>query len=147
MSATSGIWENKASWNIVNNILIVGADGSYTIDISEPDILGANTNKDNVTKVIFNGNFVFTDTNSVGLAEMFKDYKALTAIEFNGLFDTSKVTKFNNLFKGCTNLKSIDLAKFNTSSASDLTGMFDGCTQLTSIKTNGVNMLNYIGNN
>lgn len=146
MSTNSGNWENKVQWNIINNVLIVGNNDNYAIDISKPDILENNNNKGNITKVIFDGNFTFTDTNSVGLTEMFKDYTALTSVEFNGLFDTSKVTKFNNLFKGCTSLKSIDLTKLNTSGASDLTGMFDGCNQLTSIETNNINMLNYIGN-
>ena len=51
------------------------------------------------------------------------------SIDFT-LFDSSKVTNMENLFKGCSELDEIDFTNFNTSLVTSMTSMFSGCSKL-----------------
>ena len=41
----------------------------------------------------------------------------------------------HDMFKGCSNLSSVDLSGFDTSEATDMVFMFEGCSSLASLKT------------
>lgn len=53
------------------------------------------------------------------------NYENLEVIEGLNNFDTSEVTKMNNMFSGCHRLASLDLSNFNTSNVMDSRYMFD----------------------
>lgn len=65
--------------------------------------------------------------------DMFENFTAVEAIEFNTDIDTSKVTEFGSMFSNCNSLKQIDLKKFNTSGATNMSRMFFNCGKLESI--------------
>ncbi len=50
---------------------------------------------------------------------------------------TSKLTSMNGMFKGCSNLESIDLSNFNTTNTTDMAEMFEECQRLTSLNLSG----------
>jgi surface protein len=58
------------------------------------------------------------------------------------LFDTSNVTKMNNMFDECHNLKTIPL--FDTSNVIDMSYMFYCCCSLTSLPLLDISNINYI---
>lgn len=60
---------------------------------------------------------------------MFEDSPAKNIFFYN--FDTSDVTSMARMFKGCTNLQSIDVSSFNTSNVTVMTYMFSECSNLT----------------
>lgn len=45
------------------------------------------------------------------------------------LFSNGNVTDMSCMFRGCSNLTSIDLSNFDTSNVTDMYGMFDGCNE------------------
>ena len=51
------------------------------------------------------------------------------SIDFT-LFDSSKVTNMDNLFKGCSELDEIDFTNFNTTFVTSMASMFSGCSKL-----------------
>jgi surface protein len=48
------------------------------------------------------------------------------------------------MFKGCSNLKNLNLSSFNTSNVTTMTEVFDGCTSLTSLDLSSFNTANLI---
>lgn len=73
------------------------------------------------------------------MSNFFSDCTALEKVTFGPRFDTSYVTKFANMFKGCVQLQSLSLDNFNTSSAIDIRAMFQGCSALTSLDLTSFN--------
>ena len=57
----------------------------------------------------------------------------LTTIEGLENLNTSVVVNMNEMFKGCSSLKVLDLTSFNISSLVSATGMFNGCKSLATI--------------
>jgi len=57
----------------------------------------------------------------------------LTTITGLNKFNTSKVTKMGGMFRGLTNLTSIDVSSFDTSKVTDMSGMFYHCISLTTL--------------
>ena len=57
-------------------------------------------------------------------------------------YNTSKVTKMNNMFYYCENLTSLDLRKFNTSNVTSMSSMFNRCSSLTSLDLSNFNTSN-----
>lgn len=68
---------------------------------------------------------------SSGCASLANLYYNCFNLQSIGLFDTKRVTTWNNTFRGCYALKSIPL--FNTISGSSATSMFMGCYSLSTI--------------
>ncbi len=60
-------------------------------------------------------------------------FGSLTSFDFNGWFDTSRVTNMSGLFSNCSALTSIDLSSLDTSNVTDMSFMFDFCRSLPSI--------------
>ena len=56
--------------------------------------------------------------------------------------NTSNVTIMGSMFKGCSNLKSLDLRNFNTSKVNNMYSMFNFCKGLTSLDVSSFNTSN-----
>ena len=72
---------------------------------------------------------------------MFKGCSNLTSLDV-GSFDTSNVTDMGSMFANCSNLAELDLRNFNTSNVVYMQEMFYGCSSLTSLDLSGWNMSN-----
>lgn len=70
--------------------------------------------------------------------ELFKDFTALTKIEFNN-FDTSKTLSMQSMFSGCDALETLDLSNLNTNSVTNMSEMFVGCDNLKTINLENIN--------
>ena len=72
---------------------------------------------------------------------MFNGCSALKSLDLTN-FNTEKVTEMDNMFNGCSALKSLDLTKFNTANVEFMYHMFDGCSALTSLDLTSFNTAN-----
>ncbi len=92
-----------------------------------------------LTSLNLSTNFVtseVTDMNS-----MFYGCNALTSSGLNlSSFNTSKVTRMDNMFRECKTLTGINLSSFNTSNVTQMNNMFRDCNALTSP---GLNLSNF----
>lgn len=69
------------------------------------------------------------------LDEMFNGCTSLKTVKLNGPnFNTSNVKKMNIMFAYCTSLTTVDLSGFDTQNVTDMSAMFQGCESLESIK-------------
>lgn len=57
----------------------------------------------------------------------------MSAIHFNGAFDTADVTNMMSMFNGCRNIRSLDLSSFNTARVKKMSSMFKDCKKLTTL--------------
>ena len=53
-------------------------------------------------------------------------------------YDTSQITRMNDIFRECNSLTTLDISNFKTSSVNDFTYIFAGCKSLTSL-----NLINF----
>ena len=72
---------------------------------------------------------------------MFNGCSALKSLDLTK-FNTANVTEMDNMFNGCSALKSLDLTKFNTANVEFMYHMFDGCSALTSLDLTNFNTAN-----
>ena len=70
----------------------------------------------------------------------FAGYLNVKKIEFNNLFDTSRVVDMQNMFGECLNLKSVDVNGFNTCCVTNMMNMFYKCAQLQKVDVSGFNI-------
>ena len=66
----------------------------------------------------------------VDCGKLFADFTQVKNIEFNNLFDTSRVINMRKMFSGCTRLSTVDVSGFNTQNVTDMSAMFFGCETL-----------------
>ena len=71
-------------------------------------------------------------SNVTYMDNMFKGCSNLTSLDV-GSFDTSNVTDMDNMFKRCSGLTSLDVGSFDTSNVTKMSDMFNGCRSLTSL--------------
>ena len=83
---------------------------------------------------------IYADFTSDNLSGMFQNASNLEYIEFGDNFSTAGSNKFDNMFYGCSKIKSIDLGKINMDSATQIYNMFKDCTSLSSIDLSGNNL-------
>ena len=69
--------------------------------------------------------------------EMFKDCASVSSIDFASDFDTSGVSDFTEMFAGCKNATSINVASFDTSSATTFESMFEECNKVSGLDVSG----------
>lgn len=92
-----------------------------------------NFTKAEVKSVIFEGK-VFMDDD---ITKTFDGFTNVTTIDLTNL-DTSKMTKMNAMFKGCSSLANIiGIDKINTSSVTTMYEMFKGCAFLNKLDLSG----------
>ena len=111
---------------------------------SDPDWIDNIVNK-KITTVVFDASMASarpTTTNN-----WFTNMNQLTNITNLEYLNTSEVTRMNQMFYGCENLKSLDLSHFNTSKVTEMELMFYECKSLTSLDLSSFNTSNvdYMG--
>ena len=93
----------------------------------------------NLESVYFYPSF---STSNVSIMEnMFDGCSSLKSLDLSG-FDTSNVAMFNNMFSGCSSLETLNISSFDTSSAIYMDNMFKGCSSLQSLDVSGFNTSN-----
>ena len=68
----------------------------------------------------------------------------LSKIIFGNNFSVEKARSLSQMFTGCYNLTSLDIANFNTGNVEDMTSVFAYCDGLTSIDVSGWNTSNVV---
>ena len=86
---------------------------------------------ESVTRVVFDPSFA--DARPVSGRMWFHSMTQLTSIEGIAYLNTSMMTHLDEMFRGCSNLTSIDVSHFNTSKAISMGQVFNGCTSLTAL--------------
>ena len=76
------------------------------------------------------------------LADLFKEFKALTTINNLGNLNTTKVKNMSGMFWGCSSLTTLDLSSWNTSKVTNMGDMFNGCSSLTTLDLSSWNTSN-----
>ena len=69
------------------------------------------------------------------MSYMFRGCSDLTSLDLSN-FDTSQVTNMSYMFRGCSGLTSLNISNFDTSQVTIMDGMFNGCTSLKTITIN-----------
>ena len=100
--------------------------------------LTGNTKVEKVTFVSVNGIQVKTELDGKA-NEMFKGCTALKTVDFNNSFG-GKLTDISGMFEGCTALKTADLTGLDLSECKKAEKTFNGCTGVTSTKLTGVDL-------
>jgi len=81
----------------------------------------------NVEEINFNGSFDTSRVTDMGC--MFRWCKNLTKLDLNG-FDTGSVKNMGLMFSGCSKLLVLDLSSFDTGNVTDMNSMFADCKNL-----------------
>ena len=84
-----------------------------------------------VTKVIFSP--YFAAVRPTNTSRWFQGMALLTSITGMENLNTSKVTKMDYMFRGCTELSGVDLSHFDTFYVKSMAGMFQGCSSVTEL--------------
>ena len=72
----------------------------------------------------------------------FEGFTSLEAIEGFDIFDTSKATNTDSMFKNCYTVKALDLSEWDTSKITDMGMMFFHCRALTDLDISGFDTAN-----
>ena len=106
------------------------ADSSGIFEISIYNTSYENNYESNVETINFNGNF---DTSKVtNMYAMFATLRKIENIDLSN-FDTSQVTNMSQLFYVCSQLKDVDLSTFDTAKVTDMSYMFSICSGLVEL--------------
>ena len=93
-----------------------------------------------------------TNSNEIKKNGMFLNCTKLEKIVFENKCTFQHLTNFEEIFKGCEALKTLDLYSFDTSRATNMADMFNGCKSIISInfgnfKTSNVTNMDSMFNN
>lgn len=84
---------------------------------------------------------IFDTSKATNMDSMFRKCYALTDLDLSN-FDTSNVTDMGMMFLQCRVLTNRDLSGFDTSKVTDMSGMFSGCYVMTTIDLSNFNTSN-----
>ena len=93
-----------------------------------------------VKKVVFDASFA--NARPTSCYKWFCGCVNLVQIEGIEYLNTEEVTNMAWMFKGCSNLKSLDVSKFNTAQVTDMSYMFTHCWGLESLDVSRLNTEN-----
>ena len=93
-----------------------------------------------VKKVVFDASFA--NARPASCYKWFCGCVNLAQIEAIEYLNTEEVTNMAWMFKGCSNLKSLDVSKFNTAQVTDMSYMFTHCWGLESLDVSRLNTEN-----
>ena len=118
-----------------------GAKPAGAYDLNEGDVQPAwNDQSTNINKVVFDASFAKAKPTSC--YKWFCGCGNLAQIEGIEYLNTEEVTNMAWMFKGCSNLKSLDVSKFNTAQVTDMSYMFTHCWGLESLDVSRLNTEN-----
>ena len=98
------------------------------------------TNYSSIKNIVFDESFKTYAPTS--LSEFFGGCETLETISGLEYLNTANVEFMDNMFNGCSALKSLDLTNFNTAKVTDMGNMFYGCSALTSLDLTNFNTAN-----
>ena len=118
-----------------------GAKPAGAYDLNEGDVQPAwNDQSTNINKVVFDASFAKAKPTSC--YKWFCGCGNLAQIEGIEYLNTEEVTNMAWMFKGCSNLKSLDVSTFNTAKVKDMSYMFTHCWGLESLDVSRLNTEN-----
>ena len=118
-----------------------GAKPAGAYDLNEGDVQPAwNDQSTNINKVVFDASFA--KAKPASCYKWFCGCVNLAQIEGIEYLNTEEVTNMAWMFKGCSNLKSLDVSKFNTAQVTDMSYMFTHCWGLESLDVSRLNTEN-----
>ena len=139
--------KNLLYWTGDNTISIAGT--TYTAEPNKINIDGVEYHQlimddnfnDNFYKFDKNTftNLIFKDVDTskiICIEQMFEGCTGLKSLDVSG-FDTSNVTSMMKMFNGCNALTSLDLSGWDTSKVTDIRGMFQNCNAIISLDLSG----------
>lgn len=114
-------------------------EGAYELNVGEntPKWISKNSY---VKKVVFDASFA--NARPASCYKWFCGCVNLAQIEGIEYLNTEEVTNMAWMFKGCSNLKSLDVSKFNTAQVTDMSYMFTHCWGLESLDVSRLNTEN-----
>ena len=114
-------------------------EGAYELNEGEntPKWISKNSY---VKKVVFDASFA--NARPASCYKWFCGCGNLAQIEGIEYLNTEEVTNMAWMFKGCSNLKSLDVSKFNTAQVTDMSYMFTHCWGLESLDVSRLNTEN-----
>ena len=103
--------------------------------------------RESITQVVFDETMA-NCTSLTSTAGWFKDCSKLTTITGLANLKTENVSEMQQMFQGCSSLRSLDLSTFVTQNVITMFNMFGGCSSLTSINLSNFDTSNvvYLGN-
>ena len=93
-----------------------------------------------IKNIVFEDNFKTYAPTS--LREFFNGCETLETISGLEYLNTANVEFMDNMFNGCSALKSLDLTNFNTANVEYMNNMFEGCSALKSLNLTNFNTEN-----
>ena len=108
-------------------------DGTYTVSIIADDLSNLPTFVEfqQIGAALLEVMYINTD-NITNMLNMFKGCSNLTSVNTSN-WDTTNVFSMGYMFHGCSSLTSLDVGKWNTSKVTNMAYMFYNCSNLTSL--------------
>ena len=98
------------------------------------------TNYSSIKNIVFDESFkTYAPTSLSGFFGGCETLETISGLEY---LNTANVEFMDNMFNGCSALKSLDLTNFNTAKVTDMGNMFYGCSALTSLDLTNFNTAN-----
>ena len=113
---------------------------SDTQELSEDELkallfwIGDQEQADQITSVVIAEEIAPKSTK-----KLFRDLKNIENIIGLNKLNTCNVTTMHDMFRNCSNLKSVDLSTFNTEKVTTMYAMFDYCTRIENINMSSFN--------
>ena len=155
LAANDSWWNPTSSSTIESEIKTILFIDEYTGEYSESwpagvDNDGDGENDDDVMcyldasgenlRIVGNGfGKIFANPDSSSVFEEFTSLESITGLD---IFDTSKATSMNSMFRHCHALTELDLSYFDTSNVTDMGMMFLQCRVLTNRDVSGFDTSN-----
>ena len=137
-TARGGVDINNSYTNHYSSAKTVVFDASFANYRPESTAYWFNGLKDLET---FIGLEYLNTSNVTSFKNMFKGCRSLKNLDLSG-FDASKVTDMKQMFEDCSSLKNLNLRNFNTDSATNMGDMFCECSSLESLDLSSFNTVN-----
>ncbi|MBP5368105.1 MAG: BspA family leucine-rich repeat surface protein [Bacteroidales bacterium] len=113
------------------------SSNAYSLNTGKANV-GWNTKWNEITKVVFDDSFRYYKPTTC--SNWFYGGSKITSIEgMSQNLNTEAVTQTYSMFKGCSQLSSIDFSHFNTSSIENMESMFQLCSSLTALDLSNFN--------
>lgn len=130
---SSSVQQSITTINIVDSYTPKGTEiASWNADVDDSGSIKCYVDG---TTLIIAGNGsrrIFANPDSTRAFGGWNKFSGVTTINGFNMFDTSRVTNMQEMFRDSISLKDIDLSSWNTSKVTNMSSMFRWCTGLTS---------------